>query len=135
MMISDQRLQQALKRGGTTDIALIGDSVYGLFARVLKVAGAGGSGEKNWESAQVQAGLARVLEQSLTPEEVELFRRGRNNSRMRAPKNCPPLDYRHATGLEFLLGTIYLNGGMERLEQLFEIMEKSLLEEHKDAKA
>ncbi|PKK91446.1 MAG: ribonuclease III [Candidatus Wallbacteria bacterium HGW-Wallbacteria-1] len=121
--------QKALQLAGTTETALIGDSVYSLFARTLKVARGKGRGDVNYESAAVQAVVSEFLQPYLSDEEILLFRRGRNNSRMRVPRNCRALDYRHATGLEYLLGTLYLSGQRNRLRELFELMEKALQEE------
>lgn len=54
----------------------------------------------------------------LTEEEQSIFRRGRNAKPGTTPKNMSVGDYHRATGLEALLGYLYLTGEDERIEEL-----------------
>lgn len=57
----------------------------------------------------------------LTEEEADIVRRGRNTKSGTPPKNADMIDYRHATAFECLVGYLYFEQRIERLEQLFEI--------------
>ena len=73
-------------------------------------------------NAGAQAQAAALVEPCLTPEESDVVRRGQNaHARHNAPKNQDPVAYSRATGLEALLGYLYLTGQEERILQLFEM--------------
>ena len=57
-------------------------------------------------------------ESKLTEEEKAVFRRGRNAHSGTMPKNASVADYRTATGLETLVGFLYLSGSDARLGEL-----------------
>jgi len=70
--------------------------------------------------AQAQA-LARLLP-LLSQEEADVLRRGQNaHARHMVPKNQDPVAYSQATGLEALLGYLYLSGQEARILELFDI--------------
>ncbi len=71
-------------------------------------------------NAHTQAQLVEELWDSLTAEEQEVYKRGRNSTVHHRAKNQSPSDYRKATGFETLLGYLYLTGQTERLKQLLE---------------
>lgn len=74
--------------------------------------------------APAQAKFADALLPLLTPEEQDYYRRGKNSHTHAAPKAATPAEYAKATGLETLLGALYLLGRTERINQLFsEVME------------
>ena len=79
------------------------------------------AGEINAHAQSEQA--ERVLPH-LTEEENEIFLRARNSKSHHHAKNYSVGDYRRASGLEAVIGYLYLTGQTERLEELFEIMEK-----------
>ena len=54
----------------------------------------------------------------LTEEEKAVFRRGRNSHIGTVPKSASIMDYRIATGLEALIGYLYLSGEDARLREL-----------------
>lgn len=70
-------------------------------------------------SAQAQA--LKYIEPILTPEEADVCRRGRN-AHSRPPRNADPAEYARATGLEALLGYLYLSGQEERLKELMSVL-------------
>lgn len=80
-------------------------------------------------SATWQAKVYHCLSDRLTEREQEIFRRGRN-AKSHVPKSAGVADYRISTGLEALLGALYLSGETERLEELaeaaFQIMAQEL---------
>ena len=70
-------------------------------------------------SATWQAKVYHCLSDRLTENEQEIFRRGRN-AKSHVPKSASVTDYRISTGLETLMGTLYLSGERERLQELAE---------------
>ena len=72
-------------------------------------------------SAPAQAVFADAVAPCLTEEEQAIYRRGRNAHVHAIPKNATHSQYARATGLEALLGALYLSGRLDRIEALFEI--------------
>ncbi|MEL7568510.1 MAG: ribonuclease III domain-containing protein, partial [Dehalobacterium sp.] len=58
----------------------------------------------------------------LDEEEAKVLRRGRNAKSGRQPKNMEMIDYRRATGLEALVGYLYLLNKQDRLAQIFSLL-------------
>lgn len=54
----------------------------------------------------------------LRPEEINIYKRGRNHKANTKAKNASIGDYRQATGFEALIGWLYLTGQASRLEEL-----------------
>ena len=61
------------------------------------------------------------MESVLTEEERAVFRRGRNAHSGTMPKNATAADYRTATGLETLIGFLYMSGNDARIGTLMRI--------------
>jgi ribonuclease III family protein len=105
-------------------LAFIGDAVWEVYARnhVLCL----GARKPNqlhrmtteYVRAGAQARLADELMASLTSEEQDILRRGRNAKSGHVRKNADVLEYRHSTGFEALIGYLYGNGQTERLDSL-----------------
>ncbi len=70
--------------------------------------------------ASAQSRAVSLLEELLSVEETEIYKRGRNANGHHVPKNADPIEYRRATGLEALFGYLYLKGEQERLRFLFD---------------
>jgi len=68
------------------------------------------------------AAVAKILP-LLTEEELAVYKRGRNTKPHNVPKNATPGDYSKATGLETLMGYLYIAGRFERLKELFVYMQ------------
>lgn len=81
-----------------------------------------------------RAGAYAVIEPMLDEEELAALKCGRNISSIKPPKNGNMTDYRRATGLECLFGYLYLQGKIERINQLFAEIE-SQLEPNEEIKA
>ena len=61
----------------------------------------------------------RFLARILTEEELSIVKRGRNaHAHHSAPKSASTQQYAGATGLEALLGYLYLTGQIDRLTEL-----------------
>jgi ribonuclease-3 family protein len=101
--------------------AYLGDAVYELYVRQAYLLP-----PKRLQSyhqsvvaqvrAETQASQLQVLEPFLTPNELEIIRRGRNAT-CRFPKRLDPQIYQQATSLETLVGYLYLTNP-ERLSEL-----------------
>ncbi len=72
--------------------------------------------------AQKQAEVAQRVLPQLTEEELAVYKRGRNANVHAMPRSATPAQYHAATGLECLMGWLYLRGDKERAEQLFHAM-------------
>ena len=101
-------------------LAYIGDTVYDLFVRTLLLERSDATAHgMHIEAAKrvcaaAQAEAFRRVEPLLTEEELA----GRNAHMGTVPKNARIADYRAATGLEALLGYLYLSGQDARLASL-----------------
>ena len=108
-------------------LAFMGDTVWDLLVRgrLLRSAGKVNALHKSAIS-QVNAGaqaeaLARVRA-VFTEEEEAILRRGQNaNAKHAVPKNQDPVAYSGATGLEAVIGYLYLSGQNRRILELFDI--------------
>ena len=76
----------------------------------------------SYVAAPAQARAAERINPLLTPEEQDVFRRGRNASPHSIPQSASREEYQTATALEALFGWLWLKGEKDRLNQLFEIM-------------
>lgn len=109
-------------------LAYIGDAVHDLFIRTELVFQGGKAGAmhkdavKNVNAAAQAQALARIAGQ-LSETEADVVRRGRNaHANHGVPRRANPADYKQATGLEALLGYLYLTGQEERLRSLYTAM-------------
>lgn len=106
-------------------LAHIGDGVYELLVRAyLCQKGDRTIKTLHYDSVELvkapaQAAMADRLLPGLTEEEQAWFRRGKNAHTRRPPKSATPQEYAKATGLEALFGALYLQGQLDRLQQLF----------------
>ncbi len=112
-------------------LAYIGDAVYELYTRLHLVKRMEGSKVHHlhqetvgYVRAATQARLAHRLEGLLTPLEAEVLRRGRNAKSGYQPKGAGVTEYRYSTGLESLVGYLYLTGQTERLDMIFDLLHK-----------
>ncbi len=106
--------------------AYIGDAVYELFIRCHILSG-GPAKTKTLHRevttmvrASFQAGLVTKLESSLSENELEILKRGRNVKSGHIPAHTDVLTYRHSTAFEALIGYLYLQGEHPRLKELLE---------------
>lgn len=108
-------------------LAYIGDTVYDLYVRTLLLHRSDATvhglhlqaAAMVRASAQAQAST-RILP-SLSEEEAAVFRRGRNAHMGTVPKSASIADYRAATGLEAVLGYLFLRGNDDRIRELMTI--------------
>ena len=101
-------------------LAYIGDSIYDVVIRTVVVERGNQSAKKLHRTAvrYVNAGTQEALQEIMTEEEKEVYRRGRNAKSNSTAKNASVTDYRKATGMEALIGYLYLQDRMDRAVEL-----------------
>ena len=113
---------------GLSSLALahLGDSVFEVMVRSWLCL-QGTAKVKNLHRATVsyvrapaQAAAVERLLPLLTPQEADVFRRGRNTTPHSVPQGASRAQYQAATGLEALFGWLYLQGETQRLNELFQ---------------
>ncbi len=105
-------------------LAYLGDAIYEVYIRehvLLK-----GNYKQNilhqrsiaYVSAKAQAKIIKEMQSKLTVEENDVVKRGRNMKSNTSPKNTDIIEYRYSTGFEALIGYLYLQGDIKRLENI-----------------
>lgn len=79
--------------------------------------------------ASSQSKMMRKIQEELTDEERQVYKRGRNSKTVTPAKNQSVTDYRRATGFEALIGYLYLNRRYRRMLELVKLGLNSLNEE------
>ena len=109
-------------------LAHIGDGVFELLCRsYLCRQGVQNVGNLHKDTVRLvkatnQAILADKILPHLTEDELAYYRRGKNAHVHAVPKGTSPIEYSKATGLEALMGALYLSGQTERINELFHKM-------------
>ncbi|HCC35000.1 MAG TPA: ribonuclease III [Ruminococcaceae bacterium] len=109
-------------------LAFVGDAVLSLFIReYLAVSANRPAGvlhrmSVEYVRAPAQADAAKKIAPFLSEEETGIFRRGRNAHTGHTPKNASTADYHSATGLEALIGYLYLQNKTGRIRELMDII-------------
>lgn len=120
---------ESLKQPGQLSplvLAYVGDAVYELSVRRhLVIKGLRGVNKLHrvavkYVCADSQAKVIMALESILTEEEAAVARRGRNAKSGHSPKATCVTNYRKSTGLESLVGFLFLNGNHTRLKEIMD---------------
>lgn len=117
-----------LKAVPTLNLAFIGDGVFDLLVREHLVrssndhVGALNQAKVEMVNCKSQAEYANLILPTLTEEELDVYKRGRNTKVNSASKHSTLSDYHAATGLEALFGYLYLKGEDERIKELFALI-------------
>lgn len=113
-------------------LAYIGDGVFDLVVRTV-IVGKGNTKPNQLHlrasqivKAQTQARMVGALEDVLSEEEKDVYRRGRNAKSQSTAKNASLADYRKATGFEALVGYLYLTDRFQRVVELTKIAANKL---------
>lgn len=120
-------------------LAYLGDTVYDLYVRTLLAETLRlPMRALHLEAAKLvcaagQAKAYRCIADALTEEEQAAFRRGRNAHSGTVPKHADVRDYRVATGLESLLGYLYLLGRDARIGELMRLALQTINESEKES--
>ena len=107
-------------------LAFTGDAVYNLYVRTRLTS------ERDLTPnalhrmcskavcAKAQAFAADMLYSELSADEADVYRRGKNAKPGTVPKNADPGDYAKATGLEAVMGCLFLRGEEARAAELLD---------------
>lgn len=107
-------------------LAFVGDAVLELLVRARLVGSTRLQPNRlhtvatHYVSAHAQCRELEILEPLLTEAEANILRRGKNASKASVAKHATVQEYRASTGLECLLGWLYLRGENDRIQQLFD---------------
>lgn len=74
-------------------------------------------------TAQMEFMKKAIDENWLTEEEIDIYKRGRNT---KSGKN-ETVAHSHSTGFEAIIGQLYLEGNMTRIEEIFLMYKTALL--------
>ena len=108
-------------------LAFLGDCVFDLIIRTVIVERGNRAPESLHKKksavvkAQTQARMAESILESLSEEEISVYKRGRNAKSYSVAKNASVSDYRRATGFEALLGYLYLQDKEDRVIELVKL--------------
>ncbi len=107
-------------------LAYIGDSIYEIYIRkylvasgIIKVKDLQAHAIK-YVSAKAQSKfLADMMDNNFFSElEISVIKRARNHKGSNHPKNTDIITYKHATGLEALIGYLYLENDIKRIDEI-----------------
>lgn len=107
-------------------MAYIGDAIYDLVIRTVVVESGNRSANDlhrktiQYVKAGAQAKMIEALADVLTEEETGIYRWGRNAKFYTKARNASVSEYRSATGLEALMGYLYMTGRTERMLELIQ---------------
>lgn len=107
-------------------LAYLGDSIYEVIVRkylinqgIAKVKELQKESVK-YVSANSQAYyLKEMLENNFfSLEEIKIIMNARNHKNNHKPRNCDIITYKYATGLEALIGYLYINNKLDRIDEI-----------------
>lgn len=105
-------------------LAYIGDGIFELIIRTVVVERGNRPANRLHQKtisivkAKTQSDMAEALQPDFTEEELSIYKRGRNAKPYTSAKNASLNDYRKATGLEAVMGYLYLTDREERMLEL-----------------
>ncbi len=112
-------------------LAYLGDAIYEAYIRtkliknnIIKVDNLQKEAIK-YVSAKGQSKILNNLIENniLTQEELDIVKRGRNYKRKTHPKNTDIITYKMSSGFEALIGYLYLENNINRLEEILNHIE------------
>ena len=107
-------------------LAYLGDSIYETYIRKYLI-DKGISKVKELQSESIKyvsaKGQANYLKEMIdnnffNEEELNIIICARNHKSNHKPKNCDIITYKNATGFEALIGYLYLEGKITRIEEI-----------------
>lgn len=114
-------------------LAYIGDSYYELLIRkhlldknLTKVNDLHQNAIKYTSSVNQAKAVNYLLDSVYTKEEIAIYKRGRNQTASHKPKNADIATYNKSTGFEAVIGFHYLNGDLDRVDEIMEEVFKTL---------
>lgn len=109
-------------------LAYLGDSIYEVYVReyliscgLAKINDLHKEGIKYVSAESQSKYLNEMLEQSFfNEEEITIIKRGRNSKSGHVNKSTSMINYKMATGLETLIGYLYLSNKKNRIDEIME---------------
>jgi len=107
-------------------LAYVGDTVCDLYVRTYLLTQEQSNAHRlhmrsiAYVCSRAQSSACFQLLDQFSEEELYIYKRGRNSHPSTIPKNADITEYRTATGLEAVLGYLYLSGQNERLDMLMQ---------------
>lgn len=114
-------------------LAYIGDAIYEIYIReyllskgICKVNDLQKEAVK-YVSAKAQYNyLSKMIDDHIfTDEELNIIFRARNHKVDHKPKNCDITTYKYATGLEAIIGYLYLNKNYQRINEIMNYIKEN----------
>lgn len=107
-------------------LAYLGDSIYEIYVReylirknIQKVNELQKEAVKYVSARGQYSYLKLMIDNSfLTEEELSIVNRARNHKSHAQPKNTDIITYKHSTGLEALIGYLYLDNNKKRIDEI-----------------
>ena len=107
-------------------LAYMGDTIYEDYIRKYLInKGIGNVNDLQTEALKYVSAInqAKFLTEMidnnmLSEKELNIVKRARNYKTTSHPKSCDIITYKHATGLEALIGYLYLDGNTERVDEI-----------------
>ena len=118
------RFDVSLMQLSPLSLAYIGDAVFEMYVRTYIMKDVNMPVSKlhkaatRYVSATNQAFIVKKILDTFTEEETSVYKRGRNAHSYTSAKNADIVDYRMATGLEALIGYLYVKKETQRLEEI-----------------
>jgi len=111
-------------------LAYMGDTVYEDYIRKYLIEkGIGNVNDLQTESLKYVSAInqAKFLTEMidnnyLSEKELDIVKRARNYKTTSHPKSCDIITYKHATGLEALIGYLYLDNNIERVNEIMDFI-------------
>lgn len=111
-------------------LAYLGDAVYEVYVRDYLIKKGIAKVEDlqkeaiNLVSAKSQSKILDYLINNniLNDEEIDIVKRGRNYKRESHPKNTDIITYKMATGFETLIGYLYVEKKIERINEIIKVI-------------
>ena len=112
-------------------LAYLGDAIYEFYIRkylisknIVKINDLQKEAIK-YVSAKAQSNIINKLIENniLTEEELDIYKRARNHKQNHKPKNTDIVTYKCATGFEAIIGYLYLNDKIDRIDIIMEYIE------------
>ena len=107
-------------------LAYMGDTVYEDYIRKYLInKGIGNVNDLQTESLKYVSAVSQakflqemIDKEYLSSDELDIVKRARNYKTTSHPKSCDIITYKYATGLEALIGYLYLDGNIERVNEI-----------------
>lgn len=111
-------------------LAYMGDAIYSVYIREYLI----NTGISKVDKLQKESihyvsakGQAKFIEKMidnefLTDNELDIFYRARNHKGTRHPKNTDIVTYKYSTGFEAIIGYLYLEGNINRINEIIKFI-------------